>query len=264
MNAIVVYKPLSVNTDCGVYIIREKLDPCVFIFFVANPTMFVSVLTVTYNRSRFFPGLIQRYLAQDYPLSAMEWLILDDGAKEEQAATKQLLESAGIPNLRYMSATEQKPMGQKLNLLTSLSKGDVIVIMDDDDIYPPTRVSGAVTAFCANPHIHIAGCSKVYMHFLEDDAVYVAGPYHDRHALHCTMAYRRSYLADHRYDDDEVCAVERVFTNNFTEPMIQLPSRKTILHIVHSANTFQQKRSVGGLRKTAYRPDTVVSISPVR
>jgi len=35
--------------------------------------------------------------------------------------------------------------------------------------------------------------------------------------------------------------------------MIQLPSRKTILHIVHSANTFQQKRSVGGLRKTAFR-----------
>ena len=225
--------------------------------------MFVSVLTITYNRSRFFPGLIQRYLAQDYPLSAMEWLVLDDGAKEEQAATQQLLESAEIPNLRYMSATEQKPMGQKLNHLTSLCKGDVIVIMDDDDIYPPTRLSSVVAAFAAHPAKQIAGCSKVYMYFLEDDTVYVAGPYHDRHALHCTMAYRRSYLTDHRYDDDEVCAVERVFTNNFTEPMIQLPSRNTIRHVVHSANTFQQKRSVGGLRKTVFRPDTILSISPV-
>lgn len=264
MNAIVVYKPLSVNTDCGVYTIPEKLDPCVFIFFVAIPTMFVSVLTVTYNRSRFFPGLIQRYLAQDYPLAAMEWLILDDGDPDEQAATKQLLESAGIPNLRYITAVKRAPMGQKLNQLTALCKGDVIIIMDDDDIYPYTRVSGAVTAFAANPAINIAGCSKVYMHFLEDDAVYVAGPYHDRHALHCTMAYRRSYLTDHRYDDDEACAVERVFTNNFTEPMIQLRARKTILHVVHSSNTFQQKRSVGLFRKTVFRPDTVVSISPVR
>ena len=177
--------------------------------------MFVSVLTVTYNRSRFFPGLIQRYLAQDYPLSQMEWLILDDGANEEQAATQQLLESAGIPNLRYISAAVRAPMGQKLNQLTALCKGEVIVIMDDDDIYPPTRVSAAVHVFTANPSVTIAGCSKIYMYFEEDDTIYVTGPYHDKHALHCTLAYRKSYLLNHRYDDEELCAVEKAFTNNF-------------------------------------------------
>jgi len=235
-----------------VYTIPEKLEPCVFIFFVASPTMFVSVLTVTYNRSKFFPGLIQRYLAQDYPLSHMEWLILDDGTKEEQVATKQLLESAEIPNLRYISATERKPMGYKLNQLTALCKGDVIVIMDDDDIYPCTRVSSAVHAFTANPTVKIAGCSKVYMYFEEDDTIYVTGPYHDKHALHCTIAYRKSYLLDHRYDDEELCAVEKAFTNNFDENIYQLEPTSTILHVVHSSNTYQKKRSVGFIRPTSW------------
>jgi glycosyltransferase involved in cell wall biosynthesis len=237
-----------------VYIIREKLDT--FLFCVAIPTMFVSVLTVTYNRSRFFPGLIQRYLAQDYPLSDMEWLILDDGCDEEQVATKQLLESAGIPNLRYIRAAARAPMGQKLNQLTALCKGDVIVIMDDDDIYPPTRVSSAVNIFVANPSVTIAGCSKVYMYFEEDDTIYVTGPYHDKHALHCTIAYRKSYLLDHRYDDKELCAVEKAFTNNFHEPIYQLKPTTTILHVVHSSNTYQKKRSVGFMRPTSWSKDT--------
>ena len=239
------------------YIIREKLDPCVFC--VAIPTMFVSVLTVTYNRSRFFPGLIQRYLAQDYPLSQMEWLILDDGCNEEQAATQLLLESADIPNLRYISAAVRAPMGQKLNQLTALCKGDVIVIMDDDDIYPPTRVSAAVHVFATNPSVTIAGCSKVYMYFEEDDTIYVTGPYHDKHALHCTLAYRKSYLLDHRYDDEELCAVEKAFTNNFCENIHQLNPTTTILHVVHSSNTYQKKRSVGFIRPTSWSKDTFFS-----
>jgi hypothetical protein len=147
-------------------------------------------------------------------------------------------------------------MGHKLNYLTSLCKGEVIVIMDDDDIYPPTRVSSAVAIFTSNPRAKIAGCSKVYMYFEEEDTIYVAGPYHNKHALHCTIAYRASYLLNHRYDDEEACAVENAFTNNFTEPLLQLDPVNTILHIVHSSNTFQHKKSVGNLHPTSWSKRT--------
>ena len=90
------------------------------------------------------------------------------------------------------------------------------------------------------------------MYFQDEDAIYSAGPYHDRHALHCTMAYRSTYLKTHTYDDKEVCAIEGVFTNGFTEPMIQLDPRQTILHMVHGTNTYQKKQSIGKLRKTSY------------
>jgi glycosyltransferase involved in cell wall biosynthesis len=218
--------------------------------------MLVSVITVTYNRSRFIPELIKCYDQQLWP--EKEWLILDDSEPDEQVLNERLL--ASHPTARYIHQSNRSPMGQKLNYLASLCRGDIIVIMDDDDYYPPTRISSAVEAFQANPTLNIAGCSKVYMHFLDEDAVYVAGPYHDSHALHCTMAYRSSYLANHSYDDKETCAVERVFTNNFTEPMIQLDPKQTILHRVHASNTFQQKRSVGRLRKTSYRPDGFMKV----
>jgi glycosyltransferase involved in cell wall biosynthesis len=229
--------------------------------------MFISVITVTYRRSAFLPALLNCYLNQTYCHSQMEWLLLDDSDTEEQEFTQELIhdfvkehEERGL-HIRYIRSNTKEVMGKKLNQSTSLCRGDLIIVMDDDDYYPPTRVTTVVNAFHQHPTYQLAGCSKVYMHFQEEDAIYVAGPYHEKHALHCTMAYRATYLLDHAYDDKEVCAIEKVFTNNFTEPMIQLDTVKTILHTVHPGNTYKKKREVTGLRRTEYTKDMLRKIS---
>ena len=214
--------------------------------------MLVSVITSTYNRSRFIPGLLECYRQQDYNHDLMEWLILDDSVGDEQKKTQTLFSAFAdkMANIFYIHSPQKQVMGHKLNHLCSLARGDIIIVMDDDDYYPASRVSTAVAAFKAEPEKQIAGCSKVYMYFEDEKAVYCAGPYSDTHALNCTIAFRSSYLKNHRYDAAEVCAVERVFTNNFSEPMIQLDSKKTILHMVHTENTFKEKKKIGLLVKT--------------
>ena len=214
--------------------------------------MLVSVITSTYNRSRFIPGLLECYRRQDYNPDLMEWLILDDSEGVEQKKTQALFSafSDKMSNIFYIHSPQKQVMGHKLNQLCSLARGDIIIVMDDDDYYPPTRVSTVVDAFKAEPEKQIAGCSKVYMYFEDEKAVYCAGPYSDTHALNCTIAFRSSYLKNHRYDAAEVCAVERVFTNDFSEPMIQLNSKRTILHMVHAENTFKDKKKIGLLVKT--------------
>lgn len=214
--------------------------------------MLVSVITSTYNRSRFIPALLKCYRHQDYNHDFMEWLILDDSEGAEQKKTQELFSafSDKMSNVFYIHSPQKQVMGHKLNQLCSLARGDIIIVMDDDDYYPPTRVSIAVAAFTAEPKKQIAGCSKVYMYFQQENEVHCAGPYSDTHALNCTIAFRSSYLKNHRYDATEVCAVERVFTNDFSEPMIQLDSRATILHMVHAENTFKEKKKIGLLVKT--------------
>jgi len=214
--------------------------------------MLVSVITSTYNRSRFIPGLLECYRRQDYNHDFMEWLILDDSEGAEQKKTQELFSafSDKMSNIFYIHSPQKQVMGHKLNQLCSLARGDIIIVMDDDDYYPPTRVSVAVAAFIAEPEKQIAGCSKVYMYFQQENEVHCAGPYSDTHALNCTIAFRSSYLKNHRYDAAEVCAVEQVFTNDFSEPMIQLDSRATILHMVHAENTFKDKKKIGLLVKT--------------
>jgi len=211
--------------------------------------MEVSVITTTANRKHFIPRLIKCYKSQTYTKDKMEWIILDDNSDSQQLFDNL---SERLPNIRYITQSPGK-MGSKLNRLCKEARGKIIVVMDDDDYYRPTRVSSVVEAFQQYPKKKIAGCSKVYMYNVETGDIYVAGPYHNKHALNCTLAFRSTYLYNHSYDDEEPCAVEGRLTNNFTEPMIQLPSNQTILHMIHSSNTFKQKMSINCLEKTNFQ-----------
>jgi glycosyltransferase involved in cell wall biosynthesis len=218
--------------------------------------MFVSVITTTKNRSHFLPALLECYRTQIWPHADMEWLLMDDSEFEEQETASGLIQNwiakTQIPNVHHIRICSSTPTGSKLNQLVRMVRGDILVVMDDDDWYSPYRVSSVVDAFRLHPEIDLAGCSKVYMQFEEEpEALWVAGPYHDQHALHCTMAFRRRYFATHSYDNEEVCAVERQVTNGFTEPMIQLYPRHTILHKIHSSNTYPFKQSIGLLRRSS-------------
>jgi len=215
--------------------------------------MRISVITPTYDRSQFIPQLIEDFKQQTYDHNKIEWLILDDAPPEKRVG--HFFATAAETSkftVRYLVSETKEPMGTKLNRLNSEATGDIIVVMDDDDYYPPTRIQTVIDAFDQHPRKEIAGCSEVYMCDMttEKQEIWVAGPYHDKHALNCTLAYKRSYLENHRYDDNEPCAVEHAFTNDFTEPMIQLDSKLTILHRIHNNNTFKNKMDIGLLKKT--------------
>lgn len=225
--------------------------------------MRISVITPTYDRSQFIPQLIEDFKQQTYDHSKIEWLILDDAPLEKRVG--HFFTAAAETSeftIRYLVSETKKPMGAKLNRLNSEATGDIILVMDDDDYYPPTRIQTVVEAFDQHPRKEIAGCSEVYMCDMtnEKQKIWIAGPYHDKHALNCTLAYKRSYLANHQYDDKEPCAVERAFTNNFTEPMIQMDSKATILHRIHDNNTFKNKMSIGLLKKTDLALDNFVKV----
>ena len=156
----------------------------------------VSVLTSTANRARFMPRLIEMYKAQLYPHEDMEWIILDDG----EEIVEEFFTELCLPNIRYIRSEVRQTMGTKLNRLIYQARGDIMIVMDDDDYYPPERVASAVAAFAGNPWCEVAGTSEVYMYLTDTRRVYRAGPYHKKHALNCTLAWRRSYIEKQLYD----------------------------------------------------------------
>lgn len=204
-------------------------------------TPFVSVITPTYNRRRFIPHLIKCYREQTYKKSRMEWIILDDG----QDKVKDLIEEAAkdIPNIRYYSVDEKMTIGAKRNRLNDLSTGDIIVAMDDDDYYPPERVTHAVTRFkSADSTIQLAGSSEIYMFYTDNKTIYKLGPYNPNHATNGTMAWKSSYAKSHRYDEFVTHAEERSFLEDYKHRMIQLDPFKVMLVMSHSENTFDKKK----------------------
>lgn len=200
---------------------------------------FVSVLTPTYNRVQFIPRLIECYKAQIYPKEFMEWIILDDG----QELCKDIIEQASkeIPNIRYIQLEEKLNIGEKRNILNNEAKGEIIVCMDDDDYYPPERVSHAVASLKKSRCL-IAGCSDIYMYEYFMGKLYKFKRFHPYHSTNNCMAFKREYLRNHKHAEGLKWAEETSFTNNFTEPMVQLDSQQCIIVSSHNMNTVNKRK----------------------
>lgn len=168
----------------------------------------------------------------------MEWIVLDDGSD----SVEELFKNTDIQNLRYIRLTEKKTIGAKRNILNSEAKGEIVIAMDDDDYYPPERVSAVVAAFKKNPKYELAGSSEIYMYYTDLKAIYRLGPYNPNHATNGTMAWRKSYAALHLYDETVTHAEEKSFLEDYKHPMIQLDPLKVMLVMSHTENTFDKKK----------------------
>ena len=199
---------------------------------------FVSIVTPTYNRRRFIPALIKMIQSQTYPRDRMEWLVYDDGQEE----IKDLLDAARpfLPELIFIWSEDKMTLGEKRNRLNSEATGDIIVAMDDDDFYFPTRVMDAVMALTKNPAVHLAGASEVYMFFTDTKEIWKAGPYFQGHATNGTMAWTKAYAANHKYDETVAFAEEKSFLENYKNPLVQLNPKTVMLVMSHSDNTFDK------------------------
>ena len=196
---------------------------------------FVRICTPTFNRRPFIPAMIECFNHQTYPKEKMEWIIIDDGTDKIEDLV------ASIPNVKYFKYDTKMPLGKKRNLMHTKTKGDIIIYMDDDDYYPPERVSHAVNMLLTHPKALCAGASEIYIYFKHIQKMYQFGPYGPKHATAGTFAFKRELLKDHKYDDNASLAEEREFLKNYTVPFVQLEPKKTILVFSHTHNTFDKK-----------------------
>jgi hypothetical protein len=199
---------------------------------------FVSVCTPTFNRRPFIPYILDCFRNQEYPKDRMEWIIVDDGTD----SIKDLIDSANIPQIKYFRPPERMNLGEKRNYMHKQCKGSIIVYMDDDDYYPPERVSHAVERLMENRDALCAGSSEMYVYFKHIQKMVQCGPYGPNHATAGTFAFRGSLLDQTKYEDNAALAEERAFLKNYTIPFVQLDPLKTILVFSHIHNTFDKKK----------------------
>ena len=188
----------------------------------------------------------------------MEWIIVDDGTDP----IRDILDTEGadlLPTIRYFRIPAKMTLGRKRNYMHKQAKGDILVYMDDDDYYPPTRVKHAVEKLQSHPQALCAGSSVIHL-FFKPNRMVEFGPYGPNHATAGTFAFRRELLSQTSYNDEACLAEEKQFLKNYTIPFVQLDPRHTILVFSHEHNTFDKRKllALGGpsLRD---RPDIQVT-----
>ena len=198
----------------------------------------VSVCTLTHNRQHFIAKLQRCIEAQDYPLEKIEWLILDDSNK--YAHSLKLSTNTAL-NIKYQRIKKKLRLGEKRNLAHKLCSGRIIVYMDDDDFYFPTRVSHAVSTLLTSKR-EIAGSTSLIIYYSHDQSLWLSGPFGKNHATAGTFAMTKEFATKKYYNNSSECNEEKEFLDNYTIPMAQLDPAKTMVCISHDSNTFDKRK----------------------
>ena len=215
----------------------------------------VSVCTPTFNRRPFINTMFECFKNQNYPKTCIEWIIVDDGTDP----IEDLVISSGIENIRYYRIQQKMHLGEKRNFTHTKTTGSIIVYMDDDDYYPPERISHAVERLQNNKDALCAGSSEIYVFFKHINKMVQCGPYGPNHATAGTFAFRAELLKKTQYENTAALAEERAFLKDYTVPFVQLDPLKTILVFSHNHNTFDKKKLLENLN-TQYCKESSITV----
>ncbi len=106
--------------------------------------MRVSLLIRSYNYARFLPSAIDSALNQTYP--HVEVVVVDDGSTDE---SRDVIASYG-DRVKYQF-DENAGETSCLNAAFALSSGDILCLLDADDVFEPDKVAAVVAAARRSP-----------------------------------------------------------------------------------------------------------------
>ena len=144
------------------------------------------------------------------------------------------------PGVVYERVYEPRPVGWMRNrcLEIALAQGaDYIVFWDDDDYYPPTRISSGIRALERDPTADISGSSKMFLLLTKENILLETGPFAPTHATAATWTIRRKYAETHRFLDTKARGEEVDFTKDWSANLVQIPSEEVIVVLGHGRNT---------------------------
>lgn len=116
-----------------------------------KPTL-VSVLMPAYNAATYIETAIESVLNQTY--QQWELIIVNDSSTD---TTEAVVKRFKDPRIRYYHNQTQLGLAKNRNKALSLTKGELIAILDADDCALPKRLETQVQLFQAHPNLVLCG-----------------------------------------------------------------------------------------------------------
>ncbi len=119
---------------------------------------FVSVLIDTYNQEHFIDAAIQSVLAQEFPASQREILVVDDGSTDKTPEILKKYES----QVRVLRK-ENGGQASAFNFAIPQCRGEIVSFLDGDDWWAQGKLTRVVEALNASPGVGIVGHGVIYV-----------------------------------------------------------------------------------------------------
>jgi GT2 family glycosyltransferase len=116
-----------------------------------------SLVIPTYNRPDMLRQCLSRITSLDYPPDRVEVLVIDNGGPQRNSAAVGRDFQGRLP-LRYLVNEVNRGLGFSVNRGMRESRGERIVVLNDDAMVPPSFLTDLDATFASGPGIGCVGC----------------------------------------------------------------------------------------------------------
>lgn len=196
----------------------------------------VSVVTLVYNRRRFFKLSKLNFLSIDYPKDKLEWIIIDDSKPKEKV--KDLIPNQ--KNIYYQEYDQHLKLGKKRNLAIEKCNHDYICFMDDDDYYPPQSVRTRINSilFYKKPCVT---CTTIGCFEINKYISMINVPPHqlsfENRISEASLAFSKIFWEQQKFNDDSIGAEAREFLIDRYHQCCEINWEGIIVSLMHTSNT---------------------------
>jgi glycosyltransferase involved in cell wall biosynthesis len=113
---------------------------------------YVSLLVDTYDHERFIEEAIASVMAQDFPRSEMEIVVVDDGSTDR---TPEIVRKFG-PQVRLLRKANGG-QASAFNAGIPETRGEIVAFLDGDDWWAKNKLTRVAEAMRADPDVGIVG-----------------------------------------------------------------------------------------------------------
>ncbi len=199
---------------------------------------FISVITITRDRRAFIPLVKYGLIAQTYPAEKIEWIIVDDGKDQ----IKDLV--SDMKNVVYVLADEPMTIGAKRNLAVTYASHDILVNMDDDDVYPSNSLLSRVAHMLAEPKKECLFSTVIPCYDIHEKKSFmnvppIKLPMCER-VSEATLCFTWAFWEAGRFPDQQI-AEGGGFIRGREHQCRELSPQDVIVSLIHKKNTSSRK-----------------------
>ena len=205
----------------------------------------ISIVTLLYNRRKFFDLACHNIMLSDYPKEKIEWVIVDDSDDPQEAVSDRVIQvgmkSAPL-TVVYVPYERKLPISEKRNIGVKRAKNDIIVFMDDDDHYPETSFRRRVAWLTKHPWKPKATvCTTIACYDLLRGVSAVNTPPWNlplkQRVSEATLTFYKSWWEEQKFPFKTDLAEGEGFLEGREHEVLELPPQQCIVAFSHKKNT---------------------------
>jgi hypothetical protein len=201
----------------------------------------ISVITITRDRRVFIPLAKYGMIAQSYPQEKIEWVIVDDGMDQ----IKDLV--SDLPNVKYVLHDTPLTIGAKRNLAVESASHDILVMMDDDDVYPNNSFLSRVAHMLAEPKKECLFSTTIPCYEIHEKKSFMNVPpitlEMSSRVSEATMCFTRAFWESRKFPNEQIAEGD-AFIRGREQMCREISPQDVIVSLVHKLNTSSRKPPV--------------------